>query len=164
MLMPDIMVYAKDLADWNNQDEGSHDTRIIGVTVVSNRSDSFGRLFTGTISGSTRKMPSSGSYLFRAIGNVTNVNEGGFSGSSHKPSYLAEFSWVNLSDGGQASLHTQYREFSGINSPPKLVWKRIRIKNIKLVDNLLLGQGEDLDGQISSFIISFDKHEYEIIQ
>jgi hypothetical protein len=33
-----------------------------------------------------------------------------------------------------------------------------------LADNLLFGQGKDLDSQISSFITSFDKHAVEIIQ
>lgn len=151
----EVVTFSKDLAKWNNQDgSADQDTYYLNVVVTSNSDDGPGRLFTGTIVGSTKNfLGRANQQLFVAKGIMVTSKDAPISRQ-------AKFAWISGPDGGFAKLNWSTSGFDDTAAEGKA---GIGIEHIKLIDGMLIGVG--LEGPSKhevKYMISFQKRHVVI--
>lgn len=164
---PSLISYCRDLASWANSDTSSTAYQL-GVTVVTNNSDGLGRLYTGTVGEKVRNfLGRADQFLFSSGGGIyTNTTNTDLFNPNTLP-LKGGFSWVcNSSKNDQASISITYPEYTNPLTNAKISSRRegFKVKNIKLVNNLLYGQVEEADDKLSEAIISFQKYSQGTIK
>lgn len=158
--------YCKDLASWANSDN-SGTTYSLTVTVVTNNPNGLGRLYTGTVGEKVSNfLGRADQFLFSSGGDIYTNRRTDLFNPNTLP-FKGGFNWVcNSSKNDQASISITYPEYTNPLTNAKISSRSegFKVKNIKLVNNLLYGQVEEADGKLSEAIISFQKYSQGTIK